>query len=307
MAKIGQVPGTSVPATSGTTVKGQPVVSPQDKKVTFTGKQIQPGTQTQVRQQQQRAPDRQIRKQDSPVQHGNFQILSAKDGKYSIRLTNLSENISFGRLNMRDLASHLAKLNMPMTEKNLNLAKSLLEFKMPLSKENLQDVKTALAMMSQKTDGDVQAGVFMKLKSMGITPENAKALQTLFAKNPSIGHQLDNLQKMASFFAASGSPVLNDAMLTTLLSHVASMFGEMISEPNKGEKKLAKKLEDLAEEVGIEGDGGGIGKAKKSGKNSARGNLSKLKKKFNDKVSALKGHLPKDHEEILEETAGLLK
>jgi hypothetical protein len=151
---------------------------------------------------------------------------------------------------MRDLSAHLAKLNMPMTESNLKLAKSLLEFKMPLTKENLQDVKTALAMMTQKTDGDVQAGVFMKMKSMGITPENAKALQTLFAKNPELGKQLENLQKMAGFFAAAGGHVLNDSMMSTLMSQVASMFGDLIPEPNK-DKKLAKKIKDLAEEVGM--------------------------------------------------------
>ena len=305
MAKIGNISGPSIQPTTPGTVKQQSVVSPQDKKVTFTGKQAP--QEQQVRDQGQKPAEKQVKKQDSPVNQGNFQILSAKDGKYSIRLTNVSQNIAFGRLNMRDLSAHLAKLNMPMTESNLKLAKSLLEFKMPLTKENLQDVKTALAMMSQKTDGDLQAGVFMKLKSMGITPENAKALQTLFAKNPDIGKQLDNLHKMAAFFAASGGQFLNDSMMATLMSQVASMFGDLIPEPNKGDKKLAKKLKDLAEEVGIDDEGGSIGQTKKSGKQPARKNLSNLKQKFNDKVSNLRGYIPKDHEEILEETAELIR
>jgi hypothetical protein len=141
---------------------------------------------------------------------------------------------------------------------------------------------------------------------MGVTPENAKALQTLFAKNPNIGQQLDNLQKMASFFAAGGGQVLNDAMMATLMGHVASMFGDLISEPNKGEKKLAKKLKDLAEEVGIDDEGASIGQVKKSGR-QGRKNLSNLKQKFNDRVSNLRGYIPKDHEEILEETAELIR
>ncbi len=305
MAKVGNVGATSIQPATTSTVKQQSVISPQDKKVTFTGKQAP--QQQQVRDQGQRPAEKQVKRQDSPVNQGNFQILSAKDGKYSIRLTNLSQNIAFGRLNMRDLSAHLAKLNMPMTESNLKLAKSLLEFKMPLTKENLQDVKTALAMMTQKTDGDVQAGVFMKMKSMGITPENAKALQTLFAKNPDLGKQLDNLQKMASFFAAAGGHVLNDSMMATLMSQVASMFGDLIPEPNKGDKKLARKIKDLAEEVGIDDEESSIGQTKKSGKHGARKKLSNLKQKLNDKVSNLRGYIPKDQEEILEETAELIR
>ncbi len=304
MAKVGNVGATSIQPTTTSTVKQQSVVSPQDKKVTFTGKQAP--QEQQVREQGQRPAEKQVKRQDSPVNQGNFQILSAKDGKYSIRLTNVSQNIAFGRLSMRDLSAHLAKLNMPMTESNLKLAKSLLEFKMPLTKENLQDVKTALAMMTQKTDGDVQAGVFMKMKSMGITPENAKALQTLFAKNPELGKQLENLQKMAGFFAAAGGHVLNDSMMSTLMSQVASMFGDLIPEPNK-DKKLAKKIKDLAEEVGIDDEESNIGQMKKSGKQSARKSLSRLKQKLNDKVSNLRGYIPKDQEEILEETAELIR
>ncbi len=305
MAKVGNVGATSIQPTTTSTVKQQSVVSPQDKKVTFTGKQAP--QEQHVRDQGQRPAEKQVKRQDSPVNQGNFQILSAKDGKYSIRLTNVSQNIAFGRLNMRDLSAHLAKLNMPMTESNLKLAKSLLEFKMPLTKENLQDVKTALAMMTQKTDGDVQAGVFMKMKSMGITPENAKALQTLFAKNPDLGKQLDNLQKMASFFAAAGGHVLNDSMMATLMSQVASMFGDLIPEPNKGDKKLARKIKDLAEEVGIDDEESSIGQTKKSGKQGGRKKLSNLKQKFNDKVSNLRGYIPKDQEEILEEAAELIR
>lgn len=305
MAKVGNVGGPSIQPTTPSTIKQQSVVSPQDKKVTFTGKQTP--QQQQVRDQGQRPAEKQVKRQDSPVNQGNFQILSAKDGKYSIRLTNVSQNIAFGRLNMRDLSAHLAKLNMPMTESNLKLAKSLLEFKMPLTKENLQDVKTALAMMTQKTEGDLQAGVFMKMKSMGITPENAKALQTLFAKNPDIGRQLDNLQKMATFFAAAGGQMLSDSMMANLMSQVASMFGDLIPEPNKGDKKLAKKLRDLAEEVGIDDEESSVGQMKKTGKRPARKSLSNLKQKLNDKIANLKGYIPKDHEEILEETAELIK
>jgi hypothetical protein len=39
MAKVGNVGATSIQPTTTSTVKQQSVVSPQDKKVTFTGKQ----------------------------------------------------------------------------------------------------------------------------------------------------------------------------------------------------------------------------------------------------------------------------
>lgn len=307
MDKLGKFGGVSVPGGGAVKGKAASTVSPQQKQVSFTDQKVQQQKPTQQRQAPERADtgQKEVKEQSrTPAKHGNFQVIAGKDGKVSIRLTNVSQNISFTRLSAKDLATHLAKLNLPMTEDNLKLAKDLVKFKMPLTTENLQDIKTALALMGQKTDGDAQAGIFMKLKTMGITPQNAKAMQTLFAKHPNIGQQLDQLQKLANYFSAMGRASLGDAALTALLSHVASLFGDMIAKPDKDEKKLAKKLKDMAEEVGIE-DEKGISGGK--GKNSARGNLSKLKQKFNDRIETLKDYVAKDQEEILKETAELLE
>ena len=310
MAKIGKFSGVSVPSTKGGAIKGGKTgatVSPQQKNVSFTGQKVDQQKQVQRKEVSQRRPDKgQQRVQDrgkGPQQLGNYRVSAGKGGT-NVHLTNISRNISFGRVSDQQIGAHLAKLNLPVNQENMDMAKVLLSFKMPLTTENLKDLTTALAMMSQKTPGDAQAGVFMKLKSMNINPKNAKALQTLFAKNPALGKQFDQLQRMAKYFSTMGKAMISDSALTSLMSHVASLFGEMIAQPGREEKKMSKKLQDLAEEVGIEGESG---KSKKSGKNSARGNLSKLKKKFNDRISTLKDYVNKDQEEILEETAGLLE
>jgi len=308
MDKIVKFSGVSTPSTQNVSVQGKTTVSPQQKSITFTDQKGVQQKEVQKRDPSQQKTDTgQERVQDrgkSPEQMGNYRITAGKDGKTNVHLTNISRNITFGRVTERQISSHLAKLNLPVTQENMGLAKMLLSFKMPLTTANMKDISAALAMMTQKTEGDVHAGVFMKLKSMDINPQNAKALQTLFAKNPALGKQLEQLQQMAKYFSTMGQGVMSDSTLATLMNHVAGLFGDMIAQPNKEEKKLSKKLKDLAEEVGIEDEDG---QPKKPGKNSARGNLSKLKQKFNDRLSNLKNYIGKDQEELMKEAKELLE
>jgi hypothetical protein len=277
-------------------------VSPQQKQISFTGQEVKNQQQVTRQREEKQLPGKAV---DKSTPGGNFQVITGKDGRIGIKLTNISQNIVFSKLTTKELAEHLTKLNIPSTPENMKLAKSLLEFKMPLTRENLQDVKLALALMTKKTDGDLQAGAFMKLKSMNMTPENAKSLQSLFSQNGDMSKQMDQLQNMAKFFAASGRGLINDPSLAGLLSQMVGMFGDMMPKPQDGEKKIAKKLKDLAGEVGIDDEDGSVDKAKGK-KSSCRGTLGKLKKKFEDKISKLKQHSGKDREDLLKETADLI-
>jgi len=276
-----------------TQIEREPVPVAQ-RRVTFTGSRIR-GEPQVVKEKPPKPEDlaKKLIQRKDEIPTGRFQIKAGPDGKVSIKLLNISPSINFQRVSMNDLMGLLGKLNLPLSGENMSLAKELLLFNLSLTKETMQDVKMALSFLPRRTADDLSAAVFMKLKGINITPENAKSIQTLFADKPQLGEQMAKLGKMLNYFSNSR---LSDAVINSLLSQLVGLAGEMMAKPQKGKKKLRENVQEWAGEVEMESKEGG----------KLRGTLGKLKSKMENKLAALPEWIEPDEESAWEEAYILL-
>ncbi|MCE7870202.1 hypothetical protein DYH09_07470 [bacterium CPR1] len=170
-----------------------------------------------------------------------------------------------------DLSEALMHDHMPPSDENLSLAHSMVEHSVPVTRENLTFLKSVLAQVSQhaeqsgspnqaSTPNKVGATFFLQSNNIPVTPQNVLTLATFLTTNPQVGCQLMTLQ--TEFRKMTESPSARSTRTMELLSEVPGLLGEVVIDPNRqaSQKKTAKRLKDLARDMGIEarlGPGGG--------------------------------------------------
>lgn len=174
------------------------------------------------------------------------------------------------QMSKSDLTEALLHDHMPTSEENIQLAHSMVEHSVPVTKENLTFLKSVLAQVSQQPGqgpnqaqaslpNKVGATFFLQSNNIPVTPQNVATLANFLTTNPQVGTQMMALQ--TEFRKMAEAPSTISAKSMELLQQVPGLLGEVVIEPNAQlGRKSAKRLKDLARDMGIEarvGPGGG--------------------------------------------------
>lgn len=180
----------------------------------------------------------------------------AQGGKIGLQLL---QTAVFSKVSRAELGQSLMKMNMPVNETTLNVAREMVEYRVPLTPRNVREFTRVMAELpGPPAPSNMAAAGFLKLANLPMTPANVTLLSNFIAQHPLLGSQLFEMKKGPADPEGSDREARNREM--ELLEEIAKTAGGYVVDPGRhNPRKLKKNLKKLAQEEGIEGITHGFG------------------------------------------------
>lgn len=161
-------------------------------------------------------------------------------------------SLSFSRMNTADLTQALLRMNLPVNDKTMNVARGLVEFRIPLTPKNIASFSKLMSSMPRPmTTTDFAAASFLRLANIPLTTNNVMVLSNFIAQHPMLGAQLFELQAQHGGFARSLKDKADRDM--EILEELSGTIENFTVNPGKQNRwQMARNMRNMAREEGIE-------------------------------------------------------
>lgn len=151
----------------------------------------------------------------------------------------------------KDVTELLAKLKVPMTDENKELAKTMLQFKAQVEQKEMRKITSTLAELSNAGKEERQSACFLYKNNISLNKENVERVSCYIKENSQIADKFAKIQdKSANMAARRGN-----SRMSRIFAKLPGILGKFIIHPdihNIREMKIA--LFRLARAMGIEKD-----------------------------------------------------
>lgn len=151
----------------------------------------------------------------------------------------------------KDVTQHLAKIEMPMTDENKELAKTMLRFNSHVEPKGMRKITSTLAQLASAGKEEKESASFLHKNNINLNKENVERVSRYIKENSQIAKKFAEIQdRSARMNARRGG-----SRMSRIFAKLPGVLGKFIIHPdrhNVREMKIA--LFRLARAFGIEKD-----------------------------------------------------